>query len=70
MFQWIKDEPVRFVAAVQATVAFVVILAAEFDVTITEALVSAFMGLVAAWLAFVTRSQVVPATKVEWVDED
>ena len=52
------SEPVRLVAAVQATLAVAVL----FGLPITEAQLAGIVLAVAAWLAFFTRSQVTPAS--------
>lgn len=49
-------EPLRLVAAVQATLA----LAVLFGLPLTEEQLSGIILAVAAWLSFVTRSQVTP----------
>lgn len=53
----IRDEPVRFVAAIQATLAVAVL----FGVELTAEQIAGIILAVAAWLALVTRSQVTPA---------
>jgi hypothetical protein len=54
----IRAEPIRFVAAIQATVALVVL----FGVAISAPQVAGIVLAVSAWLSLVTRSkvQVVP----------
>ena len=56
LFAIIKAEPVRLVAAVQATLAAAVM----FGVDITADQLSGIAVAIAAWLAFVTRSAVTP----------
>lgn len=56
-----EAEPVRLVAAVQALVAFVVIVLAQFDVGIAQEVSAAGIAAFAAFLGFVTRGQVTPA---------
>ena len=52
MFDLVKAEPVRVVAALQATLAVAVL----FGLPITEAQLAGIVMAVAAWLAVVTRS--------------
>lgn len=58
----IQAEPVRFVAAVQGTLAAIG-LSVEWltAVEIPAAIQAGWVGAVSLWLAFVTRSQVSPA---------
>lgn len=53
----IKAEPVRFVGAVQATLAVAVL----FGVDLTPEQLAGIVLAIAAWLGLVTRSQVTPA---------
>jgi ABC-type nickel/cobalt efflux system permease component RcnA len=52
----VKAEPVRFIAAIQATLA----LAVLFGVALTAVQIAGIVLAIAAWLSFVTRSQVTP----------
>lgn len=56
MLNLIKSEPVRFVGAVQATLAAVVLFGVDLS---SEQMAGSVLAL-AAWLGFVTRSQVTP----------
>lgn len=60
MINLIRTEPVRLVAAIQATLGLI----ALFGVPLTTEQVGGIVVAVAAWLAFVTRSQVTPNSKV------
>lgn len=58
----IQQEPVRFVSAIQATLAVVVL----FGVDLTPEQLAGIVLAIAAWLGFVTRQQVSPvAVEVE-----
>lgn len=57
----ITKEPVRFIGAIQATLA----LAVLFGVTISAAQLAGIILAVAAWLSFITRQQVTPSSPVE-----
>lgn len=50
----VRAEPVRLVAAVQSTLAVLVV----FGVPLTEAQLAAVVLAIGAWLGFVTRQQV------------
>ena len=52
----IRQEPVRFVAAIQATLALSVL----FGVPLTAEQIAGIVLAIAAWLSFVTREQVTP----------
>ena len=54
----IQSEPVRLVALVQTTLAFVVFGLSEVGVTMSEQLVALFMVAFSAWLAFFVRGKV------------
>lgn len=54
----IRSEPVRFVAAIQTTLAVAVL----FGLNLTPEQLAGLVVAVAAWLAFVTRKQVTPAS--------
>jgi hypothetical protein len=51
------QEPVRFVGAIQATLAVAVL----FGVALTAEQIAGVVLAIAAWLSFVTRQQVTPA---------
>ena len=56
VWEIIQAEPVRFVAAVQATLACAVL----FGLELTEAQLAGIVVAISAWLAFVTRQKVEP----------
>lgn len=56
MIDLIRREPVRFVAAIQTTLAAAVL----FGAPLTEAQLAGIIVAVSAWLAFITREQVAP----------
>lgn len=56
MLKLIQAEPVRFVGAVQATLA----LAVLFGVDLSPEQLAGIVLAIAAWIGFVTRSQVTP----------
>lgn len=56
----LRDEPVRVVAAIQATLALLWIIASQFGWKADPELIAGVELAVAAWLAVVTRSQVTP----------
>jgi short-subunit dehydrogenase involved in D-alanine esterification of teichoic acids len=56
MFNLIRSEPVRFIAAIQATIALAVLFGLELSADQVAGIVIA----VSSWLAFVTRNQVSP----------
>ena len=57
----LKREPVRFVGAIQATLAVAVL----FGMPLTPEQLGGVTLAIAAWLAFVTRSQVAPTVGPE-----
>lgn len=62
VIQWIEDEPVRFFAAVQGTVAAAVLTVHWLtDLVIPTEVQAVWLVAVAAWLEFVTRQNVRPA---------
>lgn len=56
MLKLIRQEPVRFVGAIQATLAAAVL----FGVDLSPEQLAGLVLAIAAWLGFVTRSQVTP----------
>lgn len=56
MIDLVKREPIRVLAAIQATLAAAVM----FGVDVTEEQLSGIVIALSAWLALVTRSQVTP----------
>jgi hypothetical protein len=52
----IQGEPVRFISAIQATLAVAVL----FGLALTAVQVAGIVLALAAWLSFVTRSKVTP----------
>lgn len=52
----VADEPVRFVGAIQATLAVAVL----FGVELTPEQLAGVVLAIAAWLSFITRKQVSP----------
>ena len=55
-WELVQHEPVRLVAAIQATLATAVL----FGLDLTEAQLAGLVLCVSAWLAFVTRRAVTP----------
>lgn len=56
VLELVRSEPVRLVAAVQASLAVAVL----FGLPLTEVQLSGLVVALAAWLAFFTRNQVTP----------
>lgn len=58
MSQLIRNNPVRFIAAIQATLGMIVIM----DVGLSEVVAGAMLLTISAWTAFYTHQQVTPMT--------
>ena len=58
VLELIRSEPVRLVAAIQATLAVLVL----FGVPLTPEQLAGIVLAIGAWLAFVTRKAVTPAS--------
>ena len=57
----INEEPIRFVAAIQATVALAWIVASQLGWSASPELIGSVELVVATWLAFGVRNSVTPA---------
>lgn len=60
MLQLIKDEPVRFVSAIQFSLVAIAVILAQFAIVIPDVVIAAVILAIAAWMSLVTRSQVTP----------
>ena len=60
MLNLIRQEPVRFVAAIQATLVAAAIILAQFGIIVPEVVIGGVVLAIAAWMSFVTRNKVTP----------
>ena len=65
MWNLIRTEPVRFMAAIQATLMVAFTVAAAYGSPVPDAVVQGAVLALSAWLSFVTRQQVTPNTRVD-----